>query len=194
LFVEPFEVVELNNRQSETAAEEREEAERLLSELSSLVAAHATALPELAEAIGAIDLAVSAATLWRSWKGSAGAIGVRVRLLAARHPLLDPAAAVPIDLELDDLRAVVVSGPNPGGKTVALKTLGLAVLLHQSGLRPPALEAELPIFDDVLVEIGDQQSIAMSLSSFAAHVRNLIGILGSATPAPPALTDEPASG
>src|SRR5262249_60642236 len=140
------------------------------------------------------DLSLARGSLSRAWGGAQVEVGDDVRLLGAKHPLLDPARAVPIDLELGSLRALVISGPNAGGKTVALKTLGLAVLLHQSGLRPPALEAELPIFDDVLVEIGDQQSIAMSLSSFAAHVRNLIGILGSATPAPPALTDEPASG
>src|SRR5206468_3689369 len=112
----------------------------------------------------------------------------------SRQPLLDPAAAVPIDLEFGLLRTIVISGPNTGGKTVALKTMGLAVLLHQSGLRPPAAEAELPIFDAALVEIGDQQSIAMSLSTFAAHVRNLIAILESATPASLVLIDEPASG
>jgi DNA mismatch repair protein MutS2 len=88
----------------------------------------------------------------------------------------------------------VVSGPNTGGKTVALKTVGLAAALHQSGLRVPAAEAELPVFDDVLVEIGDQQSIAMSLSSFAAHVRNLIAILEAATARSLVLLDEPASG
>src|SRR6185503_20155656 len=94
-----------------------------------------------------------------------------------RHPLLDEADAVPIDLELGDLRAVVVSGPNTGGKTVALKTLGLAALLHQCGLRPPAEEASLPLFDSVLADIGDEQSIAMSLSTFSGHIRNLVAIL-----------------
>src|SRR5207237_2086903 len=128
------------------------------------------ALEALGEAIASVDLAVAAGAVSRTWAGTPVAIGERVRLLGARHPLLDPASAVPIDLELDDLHALVISGPNTGGKTVALKTLGLAVALHQSGLRPPALEAELPIFDSVLVEIGDQQSIAMSLSTFAAHM------------------------
>jgi DNA mismatch repair protein MutS2 len=194
LFVEPYEVVELNNRRSEAAAEEREEVERLLGELSRLVGEHAGALADLVEAAGVIDLAVAAGALSRGWAGTPVTIGERVRLVGARHPLLDPAAAVPIDLELDLLRAVVISGPNTGGKTVALKTIGLAVLLHQSGLRPPAVEAELPIFDAVLVEIGDQQSIAMSLSTFAAHVRNLIEILDSATGASLVLVDELASG
>jgi DNA mismatch repair protein MutS2 len=145
LFVEPYEVVELNNRQSETAAEERDEVARLLAELSQAVGGHADELHILVDAI-------------------------------------------------DRLRAVVISGPNTGGKTVALKTVGLAALLHQTGMRVPADEAELPVFDDVLVEIGDQQSIAMSLSSFAAHVRNLIAILDAATERSLVLLDEPASG
>ena len=80
-----------------------------------------------------------------------------VRLLGARHPLLDPSTAVPIDLDLGGLRAIVISGPNTGGKTVALKTLGLAALLHQAGLRPPALSVALPVFDRVLAEIGDRR-------------------------------------
>jgi DNA mismatch repair protein MutS2 len=121
-------------------------------------------------------------------------IGHRVVLRGARHPLLDPAAAVPIDLDLGELRALVISGPNTGGKTVALKTLGLAAVLHQCGLRPPAEEAELPVFDAVLADIGDEQSIAMSLSTFSGHVRNLIGVLADATDRSLVLLDEVAGG
>lgn len=194
LFVEPFEVVELNNRQSQTAAEEREEVARLLAELSQAVGERAAALEALVDAVAELDLAVARGSLSRAWRGTRVRVGDDVRLVAVRHPLLDTATVVPIDLELDRLRSVVISGPNTGGKTVALKTVGLAVLLHQSGLRVPADEAELPVFDDVLVEIGDQQSIAMSLSSFAAHVRNLIAILGVATERSLVLLDEPASG
>jgi len=194
LFIEPFEVVELSNRQSETAAEEREEVARLLAELSELVAGRADALAALVETVASLDLALARAAVSRAWKGTRPAIGEDVRLEGAKHPLLDPATAVPIDLDLGRLRALVISGPNTGGKTVALKTLGLAALLHQSGLRVPAVEAELPVFDDVLVEIGDQQSIAMSLSSFSAHVGNLIVILDAATDRSLVLVDEPASG
>ena len=114
--------------------------------------------------------------------------------LGARHPLLDPAAAVPIDLDLGALRALVISGPNTGGKTVALKTLGLAALLHQSGLRPPAATAALPVFDRLLADIGDQQSIEMSLSTFSAHISNLVAILRTATERSLVLVDELASG
>ena len=194
LFVEPFEIVELNNRQSETAAEEREEVTRLLTALSQSTGARARELALLVDTIGELDLAVARGALSRGWHGARVDVGDRVRLVSVRHPLLDPATVVPIDLDLGELRAVVISGPNTGGKTVALKSLGLAAALHQSGLRVPAVEAELPVFDDVLVEIGDQQSIAMSLSSFAAHVRNLIAILDAATSRSLVLLDEPASG
>jgi DNA mismatch repair protein MutS2 len=117
-----------------------------------------------------------------------------VRLLAARHPLLDPARAVPIDLDLGGLRALVITGPNTGGKTVALKTLGLAALLHQSGLRVPAETAVLPVFDEVLADIGDRQSIEMSLSTFSGHISNLVAILDAATERSLVLVDEVASG
>jgi len=194
LFVEPFEIVELDNRHSETAAQEREEVDRILGELSRLVGARAGALGRQADGIGAIDLALAAAALSRGWMGTPPSVGPNVRLVEARHPLLDPATAVPIDFDLGLVRALVISGPNTGGKTVALKTIGLAVLIHQAGLWPPAREAELPIFDAVLVEIGDQQSIEMSLSTFAAHVQNLIAILDSAGEASLVLVDELASG
>jgi DNA mismatch repair protein MutS2 len=194
LFVEPFEVVELNNRQSEAAAAEREEVERLLRELSGSVGGRADALTSLVEAAGAIDLAIACGMLSRRWRGTAVEVSDEVRLVAARHPLLDPATAVPIDLDLGSLRALVISGPNTGGKTVALKTLGLAALLHQSGLRPPAAIAALPVFDQLLADIGDQQSIEMSLSTFSAHISNLVAILGTATGRSLVLIDELASG
>jgi DNA mismatch repair protein MutS2 len=194
LFVEPLEVVELNNRQSEAASAEREEVARILRELSASVGARAAELDALVEATGAIDVAVACAALSRSWRGVAVTVADEVRLIAARHPLLDPAAAVPIDLDLGDLRALVISGPNTGGKTVALKTLGLSALLHQSGLRVPAETAGLPVFDEVLADIGDRQSIEMSLSTFSGHISNLVAILDSATDRSLVLVDEVASG
>ena len=194
LFVEPFDVVDLNNRQSETAAAEREEVERILRELSRDVGERADAVVALVEAVGAIDLAVARGVVSRGWRGAPVEISDEVRLVGARHPLLDPAVAVPIDLELGQLRALVISGPNTGGKTVALKTLGLAALLHQSGLRPPAETAALPVFDQVLADIGDRQSIEMSLSTFSGHVANLVAILGAARERSLVLVDELASG
>jgi DNA mismatch repair protein MutS2 len=194
LFVEPFEVVDLSNRLAETVRAERAEAERILRELSAAVAERAGDLHALVEATAAIDLVLACGALSRGWRGAPVEPSDEVRLSGARHPLLDPASAVPIDLELGDLRALVISGPNTGGKTVALKTLGLAALLHQAGLRPPAGRAALPVFDQVLADIGDQQSIAMSLSTFSAHVGNLLAILRAATGRSLVLVDELTSG
>ena len=101
---------------------------------------------------------------------------------------------MPIDLDLGGLRALVISGPNTGGKTVALKTLGLAALLHQAGLRPPAETAALPVFDQVLADIGDRQSIEMSLSTFSGHVASIVAILNAAGEHSLVLLDELASG
>ena len=101
---------------------------------------------------------------------------------------------MPIDLDLGSLRALVISGPNTGGKTVALKTLGLAALLHQAGLRPPAETAALPVFDQVLADIGDRQSIEMSLSTFSGHVASIVAILNAAGERSLVLLDELASG
>lgn len=194
LFVEPFEIVELSNRQSEAAGAEREEVERILRELSGAVGEQADALALLVEAAGQIDLAMALGTVSRGWHGAPVEVSDEVRLVGARHPLLDPAAAVPIDLDLGGLRALVISGPNTGGKTVALKTLGLAALLHQSGLRPPADTAALPVFDQVLADIGDRQSIEMSLSTFSGHVANLVAILRAARERSLVLLDEVAAG
>src|SRR5581483_4855266 len=180
VFVEPLAVVELGNRLAEAAADAREEMERILRELSVAVAAR--------------DLALARGVLSRGWHGAVVQIADAVRLTGARHPLLDRATAVPIDLDLGALRAVVISGPNTGGKTVALKTLGLAALLHQCGLRPPADVAELPVFDHVLADIGDRQSIEMSLSTFSGHLRTLVTILESATLRSLVLLDEVAAG
>ena len=194
LFVEPFAVVELNNRLAEAAADAREEVERILRELSASVAAHAPALVKLVETTADLDVVLASATLSRGWGGTPVTVSDDVRLLGARHPLLDRKTAVAIDLDLGALRAVVISGPNTGGKTVALKTLGLAALLHQAGLWPPATSASLPVFDRVLADIGDRQSIEMSLSTFSGHLRTLVEILEVATERSLVLLDEVAAG
>ena len=194
LFVEPLAAVEDSNRLREAEAAEREEAVRILRNLSLLVGTHAAAVHELVEAAAELDLAFARARLSRGWRGAVVARSHEVVLRGARHPLLDRQSAVPIDLQLQGLAALVISGPNTGGKTVALKTLGLAAVLHQCGLRPPAEEAALPVFDEILVDMGDEQSIAMSLSTFSAHVRNLVEILGVATDGSLVLLDEIAAG
>jgi DNA mismatch repair protein MutS2 len=194
LFVEPLAVVELGNRLAETASAEREEVERILAELSGLVGARAAELGAAVEATATLDLALACGLLSRRWRGAPVQVADEVRLLGARHPLLTDETAVPIDLDLDGLRALVVSGPNTGGKTVALKTLGLAALLHQAGLRPPADTAVLPVFDAVLADIGDQQSIQMSLSTFSGHLGNIVRILAAASGRSLVLLDELAAG
>jgi DNA mismatch repair protein MutS2 len=194
LFVEPFDVVELSNRQSEAASAERDEVERILRDLSAAVGEIASLLSAAVDATAQIDLALARGTLSRGWKGAVVEVTDEVRLVAARHPLLEPKTAVPIDLDLGPLRALVISGPNTGGKTVALKTLGLAALLHQSGLRPPAETAALPLFDQVLADIGDRQSIEMSLSTFSGHVASIVAILNAAGDRSLVLLDELASG
>lgn len=194
LFVEPFAVIEESNRLREAESAERDEVAKILRNLSGRVGESAEALDALVDAGARLDLALACATLSRRWQGAPVTAGHGVRLLGVRHPLLDPATAVPIDLHPGELRAVVVSGPNTGGKTVALKTLGIAAALHQCGLRPPATEASLPVFDRLLVDIGDEQSIAMSLSTFSAHLRSLVEILEEATDRSLVLLDEVAAG
>ena len=181
LFVEPFDVVELSNRQSEATSAEREEVERILRELSAGVGEARRRARRARRGDGSDRPGDRARRRSRGgWNGAPVEVSDEVRLRGARHPLLDAELAVPIDLELGDLRALVISGPNTGGKTVALKTLGLAALLHQSGLRPPAETAALPVFDEVLADIGDRQSIEMSLSTFSGHVANIVAILDAA--------------
>jgi DNA mismatch repair protein MutS2 len=194
LFVEPLAVVEDNNRLAEAAGAEREEVERIVRELSTEVGRCADAIAVLVDVTGALDVVLAGAALSRRWRGVAVEPSTGVRLEQVRHPLLDEAAVVPIDLELGDLHALVISGPNTGGKTVALKTLGLAALLHQAGLRPPAVTAALPVFDQILADIGDEQSIEMSLSTFSGHLRNILDILGTATERSLVLLDELAAG
>ena len=194
LFVEPLSVVEIGNRLAEVLSAEREEVERILAELSALVGARAGELVALVEATAALDLTLACGLLSRRWRGTPVEVADEVRLLGVRHPLLAQETAVPIDLDLGGLRALVVSGPNTGGKTVALKTLGLAAVLHQSGLRPPADRAVLPVFDTVLADIGDQQSIQMSLSTFSGHLGNIVRILGAAGGRSLVLLDELAAG
>ncbi len=194
LFVEPLAVIEVGNRLAEVVSAEREECERILAELSALVGARARELEALVEATAVLDLTLACGLVSRRWRGVAVEVADEVRLLGARHPLLPDESAVPIDLDLGDLRALVVSGPNTGGKTVGLKTLGLAAVLHQAGLRPPADRAVLPVFDAVLADIGDQQSIQMSLSTFSGHLGNIVRILAAAGERSLVLLDELAAG
>ena len=138
LFVEPFAIVELSNRLRELEGDERDEVARILAELSRHVGAYAEELEHAVDVLAAIDLALACGALSRGWRGCPIEPSDDVELIAARHPLLDPATVVPVDLPLAGVRVLVLSGANTGGKTVALKTLGLCALLHQCGLHVPA--------------------------------------------------------
>jgi DNA mismatch repair protein MutS2 len=197
LFVEPLAVVELGNAWRETQAAEREEVERILDELSSLVGASAGPLRESLAALARFDFWLAKAGLAAEMDGVRAEVADRpdVTLLSARHPGLT-GRVVPIDVRLGDgFTALVVTGPNTGGKTVTLRTLGLLALMHQAGLHVPASAgSRLPIFGSVLADIGDEQSIAQSLSTFSGHMRSIIRIVEEAGPGTLVLLDELGAG
>jgi DNA mismatch repair protein MutS2 len=198
LFVEPLTVVELNNTWTQAALDEEREVERILDDLSHDVEGRAEAMLDSLEALARADLWMARARLAAELDATRPAVNDdAVELLSARHPLLGP-GAVPIDLRLGDrfgYRAMVITGPNTGGKTVSLKTLGLLVLMHQSGLRVPAAEgARLPVFSRVMADIGDEQSIAQSLSTFSSHLVNVVRFVEAAGPQTLVLLDEVGAG
>jgi DNA mismatch repair protein MutS2 len=198
LFVEPLAVVELNNTWTEASLAEEREEERILDGLSREVEASAESLADSLEAMSRADLWMARARLGEQMDAVRPSVAAdAVELLSARHPLLGP-SAVPIDLRLGDrfgYRALVVTGPNTGGKTVSLKTLGLLALMHQAGLRVPAAGgARLPVFRRVMADIGDEQSIAQSLSTFSSHLRNVIRFVAGAGPETLVLLDEAGAG
>jgi DNA mismatch repair protein MutS2 len=180
VFMEPQSVVELGNEVRQAEARERQEVERILRELGALIGARAEDLHESLTALGALDLIFARARLGQALAATAPEVGDggRVSLRRARHPLL-PDPVVPIDVELGgEFNVLVITGPNTGGKTVALKTVGLLALMAQSGLAVPAADgAVLPVFAGIYADIGDEQSIQQSLSTFSGHVRNIAGIL-----------------
>ena len=198
LFVEPLTVVELNNAWTEATLAEAREQERILDELSRAVEGRASDLRASLEALSRADVWLARARLASAMDGARPTVADdAAELLSARHPLLG-AGAVPIDLRIGDrfgYRALVVTGPNTGGKTVSLKTLGLLALMHQAGMRVPAAEgARLPVFRRVMADIGDEQSIAQSLSTFSSHLRNVVRFVAHAGPATLVLLDEVGAG
>jgi DNA mismatch repair protein MutS2 len=197
LFVEPLVAVELGNVWREAQVAEREEIARILDELSALIAANAAALRETLEALARFDLWAAKATLASEMDGTRAETADRpdVVLLSARHPGLS-GRVIPIDLRLGDgYTALVVTGPNTGGKTVTLRTLGLLSLMHQSGLHVPAAAgSRLPIWRDVFADIGDEQSVAQSLSTFSGHLRRITTIVAEAGPGTLVLLDELGAG
>ncbi len=198
LFVEPLTVVELNNTWTQASLDAAREEERILEELSREVEARAEALLASLAALARADLWIGRARLGLALDGvRPQQADDAAELLSARHPLLGP-GAVPIDLRIGErfgYRALIVTGPNTGGKTVSLKTLGLLALMHQAGLRVPAAEgARLPVFSRVMADIGDEQSIAQSLSTFSSHLRNVVRFVAAAGPDTLVLLDEIGAG
>jgi len=191
LFIEPLSVVEKNNKYKELQLEERDEERRILLALTAQVAEHAHALDEMTEALADMDVTFARARFAEDLEAAEPKLHpikarkgedfprVRIRLLDARHPLLDQDSVIPIDVELDpQTRALVITGPNTGGKTVSLKTVGLLALMAQTGLHIPVHpESEISLFKSIYADIGDEQSIEQSLSTFSGHITNIIGIL-----------------
>lgn len=198
LFVEPLPIVELNNAMRELQLQERDEERRILYELSAQVAEHREELVYGLENLAMLDLIFAKAKYAEELKASEPVLHKletkkrkdddqsstvhrppSITLLHARHPLLDPNSVVPIDIDpKPGTRAIVITGPNTGGKTVSLKTVGLFALMAQSGLHIPTQSgSELPFFHAVYADIGDEQSIEQSLSTFSGHITNIIRIL-----------------
>ena len=180
LFIEPMGAVKANNELRELAAREKLEIDRILAELSADCAQHREGISESFELLVRLDLIFAKAKLSYKMEGQEAALGERgILLRRARHPLLDPAKAVPIDVELgESFDTLVITGPNTGGKTVSLKTIGLLSAMNQCGLHIPAADgSSLPVFRCILADIGDEQSIEQSLSTFSAHMANIVSIL-----------------
>ncbi len=197
LFIEPLATVELNNRWRQLQLEEEQEVHRILLGLSQRVAAEAERIRWILEALAELDLVLARAryademraveALWATDTDDDSSVGVAASgptrraftLLQARHPLLDPHTAVPIDVILEPATHIlVITGPNTGGKTVALKTIGLLVTMAQAGLHIPVADGSiLPFYRSIFADIGDEQSIEQSLSTFSAHLTNIVHIL-----------------
>ena len=198
LFVEPMAVVDANNELKRLASAEQHEIERILSALSAEVGDATTAVSRNYHNITELSFLYGCASLAIEMKAQMPEIvnARMVDLRRARHPLLDKSTVVPIDVAIgEDYDTLIITGPNTGGKTVTLKTIGLLTVMAQCGLQIPALESSrVGVFDSVLVDIGDEQSIEASLSTFSSHMVNIIGILSEVGERSMVLFDELGSG
>lgn len=198
LFIEPEAVVQMNNKLRELMLKEQQEVERILRKLTELVGERADLLTGDVELVGQLDFIFAKASLAHAMFATLPAMNDegKLSLRRARHPLIDAKNVVPIDLELGEAySAIIVTGPNTGGKTVSLKTIGLLSLMAMSGLFVPADEgSRLCVFDGIFADIGDEQSIEQNLSTFSSHMTNLISMLGEVTPRSLVLLDELGAG
>ncbi len=202
LFVEPLPVVQLNNKVRELELEERAEVRRILAKLSATVGDRRDEIVISVAALARLDLSFAKARYAEELDATEPELRdldgkeSRMRLGGARHPLLDPTEVVPIDLVLEpDVQALVITGPNTGGKTVTLKTAGLLAAMAQCGLHVPvAPGAQLSMFRAIFADIGDEQSLEQSLSTFSSHISNIVRILGSADEGSLVLLDELGAG
>jgi DNA mismatch repair protein MutS2 len=197
IYVEPEDVLQIGNALREAEAAERAESARILAALSQAVGVHGEAIAAGLAAAGELDLVLAKARYGYAEKGCLPVLapGRKLAIKNGRHPLLDPAIAVPLTLELGEKEdGLLITGPNTGGKTVAIKTVGLAVLMAQAGLMPPAAEVRIGPFSQVWADIGDEQSLQQSLSTFSGHIKNIAEALAGIEEGGLVLLDEIGAG